>query len=382
PMAMVINSDELIVAPANVAEAELVGRHKVRTASRLGELVAALTAECPWPVTPDPPAPAVGPAPADLADVRGQIFPRRALEISAAGGHHLLMVGPPGGGKTMLAERLPGLLGPLEDTAALRATVAHSAAGQPCPGGLVRTAPFRAPHHSSSLVSIIGGGSHSLRPGEITLASDGVLFLDELGEFPAAVLDALRQPLEQGRVRIARAHASADLPAAFLLVAATNPCPCGFAPAPTCRCTEANLARYGRRMSGPILDRLDLRVVVSPPTRAELFDLPPGESTAVVAARVIGARQRAHARGVVSNARLPTRRLDDLARFDPTGLRLVERAVDRGRLSGRGVNRIRAVSLTIDDLRGGDGRLDAEVVAEALALRVDLDFLHHVRGAA
>jgi magnesium chelatase family protein len=209
-----------------------------------------------------------------------------------------------------------------------------------------------------------------------------VLFLDELGEFPAAVLDALRQPLEQGRVRIARAHSSADLPAAFLLIAATNPCPCGFAPAPTCRCTEANLARYGRRMSGPILDRVDLRVVVSPPSRSELFDLPPGEPTAVVAARVAAARRRAGERGVVSNGRLTTRRLDEVARFYPSGRRLVERAVDRGRLSGRGVNRIRAVSLTIDDLRGGDGSLDAEVVAEALAFRADLDFLHHVRGAA
>jgi magnesium chelatase family protein len=305
------------------------------------------------------------------------------LEIAAAGGHHLLMVGPPGGGKTMLAERLPGLLGALGDAAALRATVAHSAAGQPIVGGtLVRTPPFRAPHHSSSLVSIVGGGSHALRPGEITLASDGVLFLDELGEFPAAVLDALRQPLEQGRVRIARAHASAELPAAFLLVAATNPCPCGFAPAPTCRCNEANLARYGRRMSGPILDRLDLRVVVSPPTRAELFDLPAGETTAVVAARVAGARLRAEARGVTSNARLSARRLEELAHFDPRAQRVVERAIDRGRLSGRGLNRIRSVSLTIDDLRGGDGHLDAEVVAEALAFRADLDFLHHVRGAA
>jgi magnesium chelatase family protein len=384
PMALAVDGvAELVVPAASAAEAQLVGRHVVRPLRRLSELVEVVAEGAPWPSPPPERSPERPPTPpADLADVRGQAVARRALEVAAAGGHHLLMVGPPGGGKTMLAERLPGLLGDLDDGAALAVTATHSAAGQPLPPGrLIRTRPFRAPHHSSSLVSMVGGGSAALRPGEISLASGGVLFLDELGEFPASVLDALRQPLEQGRVRVSRAHGAADLPARFVLVAAMNPCPCGYAPGPSCRCTEVGLARYARRVSGPILDRLDLRVVVQPPTRAELLELPPGEPSAAVAARVAAARERAAARGVGANVELGSAALDEWARFDHDGRRLVERALDAGRLTGRGLARVRAVALTLDDLRGGPGLLDEEVVAEALALRADLDFLHHVAVA-
>ena len=380
PMALAVDgADELVVPAASQAEAVLVGRHTVRPLGRLAELVAVVKDGTPWPTASAGAVPVPEPLRVpDLADVRGQTVARRALEVAAAGGHHLLMVGPPGGGKTMLAERLPGLLGPLDDRAALAVTVTHSAAGQPLPpGGLVRTPPFRAPHHSASLVSVIGGGSTSLRPGEISLASDGVLFLDELGEFPVSLLDALRQPLEQGRIRVARAHGAADLPARFVLVAAMNPCPCGFAPSASCRCTEAGLSRYARRVSGPVLDRLDLRVLVRPPSRAELLELPPGEPTATVARRVTAARARAQARGVGSNVELRSADLDEWCRFDATARTLVERAIDAGRLTGRGLARVRAVALTLDDLRGGDGTLDGDVVCEALALRADLDFMHH-----
>lgn len=383
PMTAAVDTDELVVAPRSAAEAEIVGRHRVRTGASLRAVVDALSGDAPWPRPPDPPVIVAAEPRADLADVRGQRVARRALEVAAAGGHHLLMVGPPGGGKTMLAERLPSLLGPLDPPAALRVTSVHSAAGLALPdAGLMSQRPFRAPHHTSSLVSIIGGGTAAVRPGEVSLASDGVLFLDELGEFPATVLDALRQPLEAGVVRVARANHTVELPARVLLVAAMNPCPCGAAPSPACRCSEANLARYRRRVSGPILDRLDLRILVHPPSRAELLDLPPGEASAAVAARVAGARERASERGVACNSQLSGRALERVAPFSPTARRLVERTIDEGRLSGRGLTRLRSVALTISDLHDRSGALHDDVVAEALSLRIDLDFQNHCRGVA
>lgn len=367
--------DAALVLPAeSTEEARLAGDRVLHPVRSLGEVVACARGEEPWPTAgaagplPDPP-----PLP-DLADVRGQPMARYALEVAAAGGHHLLMLGPPGAGKTMLASRLPSLLPPLSPAEAIETTRIHSAGGFGLPpGGLVRVPPFRAPHHGASSVALVGGGTSLMRPGEISAATNGVLFLDELAEFAPHVLDALRQPLEEGVVRVARAAATVAFPARFLLVAAMNPCPCGQGGQPGgCRCTEGARLRYQRRLSGPLLDRFDLRVEVQRPRPDDLFTSEPGEASSAVAERVLRAREQARSRGVRTNAELPAGRLDEVAPLDRAATDLLLSALRAGRLSARGLHRVRRVARTVADLAGHHGPIGAAHVALALSLRVDL----------
>jgi magnesium chelatase family protein len=371
PMVGALDAVDAVVPVDNQREARVAALGTLRPVAHLRELVPALLGEAPWP---DPPGVGgdepVRAAP-DLAEVHGQATARRTLEIAAAGGHHLLFVGPPGSGKSMLASRLPGLLPALDRDAALEATMVHSAAGERLPaGGLVQRPPFRAPHHTSSLVSLVGGGSHSLRPGEVSLAHRGVLFLDEIAEFAPSVLDGLRQPLEEGVIRVNRANARALLPADFLLVAAMNPCPCGGGPPGHCRCDEAVLRRYARRLSGPLLDRFDLRIVVHRPDVDDLVSGEPGESSAAVAARVATARRLALDRQGVLNARMPPSLLDEVAPLDAQATGLLRHELEAGRLSGRGYHRVRRVARTIADLRPDPvGVVSFEDVSLALRMR-------------
>jgi magnesium chelatase family protein len=284
------------------------------------------------------------------------------------------MLGPPGAGKTMLASRLPSILPPLSDGEALETTRIHSAAALGLPrDGLVRHPPFRAPHHGASSVALVGGGTATMRPGEISAATNGVLFLDEMAEFAPHVLDALRQPLEEGVVRVARAAATVTFPARFLLVAAMNPCPCGGEGSRPggCRCTEGARLRYQRRLSGPLLDRFDLRVEVCRPTVEDLMGNQRGERSEVVAARVIAARDLAIARGVRANAQLSADRLDEVAPLSEGAKQILEGALRSGRLSARGLHRVRRVARTIADLQGVPHELGPGHVATALSLRVD-----------
>lgn len=366
----------LVLPPGSAEEAALVPDTEVFRAKHLLDVVQQFL-----PTTNEPPleptdgwarmaatTPSAPPRYADLADVKGQAGIKRVLEIAAAGGHSLLMVGPPGSGKSMLAQRFAGLLPPMSIEDALESAAVASLAGRFDLGRWAHR-PTGQPHHSASAVALVGGGSPP-RPGEISLAHHGVLFLDELPEFPRAALEALREPLETGTITIARAAQRAEFPARFQLIAAMNPCPCGYLGSVTraCRCTPDQVGRYQGKLSGPLLDRIDLHIEVPSLSAHDLLNAPPGESTEQIAARSSAARERALARQGCANTDLQGQAIDAQARLENSATALLQRAADKLGWSGRSTHRSLKVARTIADLAGSD-TIAAAHVAEAIQYR-------------
>jgi len=361
----------LFVAPDNAAEAALVDGLAVYATHNLHALslhLAGTTPLAPVARTPSPPPLADGGP--DLIDVQGQHFVKRALEVAAAGGHNLLMSGPPGTGKTMLAMRLPGILPPLRDADAFEVAIVCSVSGQPRALEDWRRRPFRAPHHTSSPAAIVGGGNVP-RPGEVSLAHHGVLFLDELPEFGRRALEVLREPLETGRVTIARAAATISYPASFQLIATMNPCPCGYAgdPVTACTCSQEQIRQYRGRLSGPLLDRIDLQTEV-PRERDWLrpANAAQGESSAVVRARVAAAQARQFERQQTLNARLDVRALALYAPLAADAQEFLAQAFEHFRLTARSYHRVIKIARTIADLAGRE-QVTQNDLSEALQLR-------------